>query len=417
MGVYLEPENYDILYKRGLKQNPIIINDIEENTEEDKENFNKLIYTTFKPDDLLTNIPSCPCRATQGEFEKGNICPECHEVVTNSLEEKLEPRVWIRAPVGVRALINPLVWTILSDCFKTQGFDVIRWMCDKKFIAGVQEPRVLPKIIEFGIPRGLNSFHDNFDLIIELLSAMREYKKKKEVEYVVDFIKMYRDCVFCQHIPLINRSILAIDKTTMGVYSDSYVPRYVDAIRTMVGIDALLNTDTVTTKESRAAKTIHQIAFVYSGPDGIYRDFMGKKEGLLRKHNFGTRAHFAGRGVISSITGPHREDELHISWPIGLSIFEIHIINYLFRLGLTLNEAKSFIYAHTSRYHVLLDNIFKTIIAKSPDGLGCHVVWTRNPTLGRGSCQGMYITMVKTDLNDPTIGTPITNVRAYNADL
>ena len=418
MGVHLELENYDLLFQRGRKQKPIIINDIEENTEEDKKNLNKLIYTTFEPSDLLSNIPSCSCMTITGAFNEGIICPKCNTPVINSLEQELEPIVWYRAPKGIRALINPIVFTMLSERFKTQGFDVIRWLCDTKFTPPVQEPRVLPKILDLGIERGLNNFHDNFDLIMEALLSMKEYRVKKGVDGVPDLIKKYRNCIFSQYAPLPNRSILVIDKTNVGVYTDPIVPRIVDAVRTMVGIDSPLNIDTVRTKESKVARTIQQLASVYNDSGGVARNYMGKKEGLHRKHGFGCRAHWSGRAVISSITGNHRNDEIRIPWGIGVELFQVHIMNYLFRLGLTTNEAKSFLYAHSARTHPLLIDIFKTLISSSPyNGRGCHVVFTRNPTLGRGSCQGMYITEVKTDVHDPTIGLPILNVKSFNADF
>lgn len=417
MGVYQKLVNYDKLFHSHRRFNPVIINDREEITEDDKEKFNRLIYTRFEPSDLLSNLPACSCTKIVGEFNVGVICEECGTPVVSAMEQNLEPLVWMRAPHGVKGLINPMVWTMLTKRFMSQGFDVIRWMCDANFTPTVQFPRVLPKIQDMGIQRGLNFFIDNFDKIMDALFAMREYRPKKGQEDALpQLLRENRDCIFPQYMPVPNRSLLVIEKTNVGIYADPIVTGVVDAIRTMVGIDTDLCTYSVRTKENRTARTINQLATFYDGAGGIYRSFLATKEGVCRKHLYGTRAHWSFRAVISSLTGRHRYDELRVPWGIGIELMRVHLMNKLLRMDFTANEASAFLYQHAEKFHPMINELFKTLIREAgPKGI--HVIFTRNPTLARGSCQGMYISQFKEDVNDPTIGLPILAVTGFNADF
>src|SRR5690606_14152510 len=94
--------------------------------------------------------------------------------------------------------------------------------------------------------------------------------------------------------------------------------------------------------------------------------FLSGKPGLLRKHIFGTRSYFSFRAVITSITDAHHYREIHIPWGIATSVFSIHIKNILLKMGMTANEANSYIFEHAQKYSPLLDSIFKKLIDDSP---------------------------------------------------
>ena len=118
--------------------------------------------------------------------------------------------------------------------------------------------------------------------------------------------------------------------------------------------------------------------------------------------------------MISSITRPHRYDEMEIPWGIGLSVFRIHLYNKLERHGYTPGEAVELLNMHAYKYHPLLDALLQQLIREAPDGrIPC--VLQRNPSLARASSQALYIVKVKTDPNDPTIGMSILIVKGPNA--
>lgn len=405
MGISLQLVNFKILFDTSNRI-PIIINDFSESSEDDKEAFNKLIYTKYAGD-LLSNMPTCECGDIIGEHNLGITCHNCRTTVQSPTEQDLEPVIWMRAPRGVHALINPIVWTMLNEKFTRSGYEIIKWITDTTYKPTVKTPPVMESVHALGIPRGFNNFVENFDSIIEALFELKGFKQKKgELDPLQVLIRDNRECIFSQFLPLPNKSLLVIEETSMGTYVDPIITGAVDAIRTMVGIDSDLSSHNARTKENRTIKAIAQMANFY---DDLARTVLAKKEGIFRKHVFGTRSHFSFRGVISSLTEKHAYDEIYIPWGIGISLFRIHLINKLLRRGFTPNTAIAFLNEHAQKYHVLLDELFNILLQESPLGK-IGVIMQRNPSLERGSAQAMYITKVKTDPLIPTVSLSILSV-------
>ena len=404
MGIHLELLDLNAIYNNTSKI-PIFINDIQETSEEDKSNINSLIYTKYNGD-LLSNLPSCECGELMGVLNIGITCENCRTEVTSDLDNILEPILWIRAPAGVAALMNPSAWAMISNHFMINDFSVIRWLCDTTYrVEAIQD-------IE--IPRGWNYFVNNFDDIMTKLFEMKRFKLKRESsESLKEMIRMYRHCIFTNYLPLPNKSLLVIEETNVGTYINPDITGAVDAIRTMIGIDAPTNNFTIRMKENRVVKTTDQLSEFYQQ---TIKNTLAKKEGIFRKHIFGTRSHFSFRCVISSLTEPHRYDEIHISWGIGVAVFELHLINKLLRIGYTPNEAKAFLNEHAQKYNPVLDDLFKELINEADGGRGISTSMQRNPSLERGSVQSVFITKVKTDTSIPTVSMSILTVRGLNAD-
>ena len=452
MGVSLRLLNFDDMFHRHSSRVPIIINDFSETSEEDKEALNLMIYTKYSTD-LLSNLPSCKCGEVVGQHNArdgdrpGVICSNCHVECTAPLEQKLEAVVWMKAPEGVRALMNPIVWTMLCGRLTRSGFEVSRWLTDTTYKPTVKFPAVMEQVQELNIPRGYNHFIDHFEEITDALFDLKGFKtpgakmitgnfferiyektrgkigkildklfgtkSKREMDPLHLLLKEQRDCIFSQYAPIPNRALLVIEETNVGTYVDPIVTGAVDAIRTIVGIDSPLSSHSVRTKENRTVKALAQMAAFH---DELARTTLAKKEGIFRKHVFGTRSHFSFRGVISSLTDKHDYDEIHIPWGIGVSLLNLHLTGKLLRRGFTPNEAKAFLYEHAQKYHPLLDELFKLLISECPYK-GLPVVFQRNPSLERGSAQAMFITTVKSDVEVPTVSLSILSVVGYNADF
>lgn len=380
MGIHMELQNFDELFYQYSSKSPIIVNTIQEISEDDKESFNKVIYTKYTSD-LLRNLPSCECGEVVGEYNHGVICSNCCTPVQSHIEQDLEPLVWIKAPIGVNALINPVVWTMLKERFERSRFEIIRWICDTSYNPqNIRVPAIMEKIQGLQIERGYNNFVANFDAIMEALFSLNELRPKKgEIDPLQQLIAQYRNCIFSDYLPLPNKALLVIEENNLGTYADSIITGAIDAIRTLVGIDNEINTYSTRVKENRVVKTISKLAEYY---DELAKTTLAKKEGIFRKHIVGTRSHFSFRAVISSLTDAHRYDELHIPWGIGISVFKIHLINKLIRRGYTPNSAVDFLNAHAARYHPLLDEMFNMLINESPYGR-IPVIWQRNPSLER----------------------------------
>ncbi len=107
MGVYLEHVDHDELFANS-PLSPIIINDIPTVNEEQKAYLDSLIFKRFESD-LLSNEATCECGSTTGGYKVGVICPNCNTVVKDEMDQELHPLVWIRTPVGVKKLMNPII--------------------------------------------------------------------------------------------------------------------------------------------------------------------------------------------------------------------------------------------------------------------------------------------------------------------
>jgi hypothetical protein len=99
-------------------------------------------------------------------------------------------------------------------------------------------------------------------------------------------------------------------------------------------------------------------------------------------------------------------------------MLRMHLLNKLLRAPWKLSprEANFKIRAATFTYDPDLDQLFKEIIAESPE-LGLVCIFQRNPSLEKNSAQRLRITKVKTDPRDPTISLSILVVRGFNADF
>lgn len=422
MGVHLGLVNFRNLFYQKSKREPLIINNYIERGEEDKARLNNLIYTKYTGD-LMSNMPRCECGRLQGTHLIGITDDEpggCGFPVVSPTEQNLEAIVWMEAPKGVAAFMNPTIWTMLKAKFTKGGFEIIRWLCDTKYNPAVKIPPIMEQVQELKLPRGYNNFVQNFDAIMSALFELKDIKKKNQIDPLQQLLMEQRDCVFTPYLPLPNRSLLVIEELPVGTFMDPILVGALDAIRTMVGLDTPMSHLSVAMKERRTVKVISQLA---DFNDELVKNTLARKDGIFRRHIFGTRSHFSFRAVISSLTDQHEYDELHIPWGIGISVLRIHLVNKLVRQGMTANEAVCFLNAHAQKYHPKLDALFKELIAESPYK-GIPVVFQRNPSLERGSAQAMFITCVKgldkqgrSVVDVPTVSLSILSVVGFNADF
>ena len=205
---------------------------------------------------------------------------------------------------------------------------------------------------------------------------------------------------------------MVIEENDSGRYRDPLMDAVVDAARTLTGIDLPTSTASQATKERRLVKALDLLTEYYDANIRIN----SKKEGIWRKHIFGTRSHWASRAVISSITEPHRYNEIYLPWGLAVSLLEIHLMNKLFKRGFSEVKATNFLNTYALEYHPLLDELFKELISESPFG-GIGVIHTRNPVMGPGSTELLFATRVKTDVTDDTVSTSILAVTPFNLDF
>lgn len=409
MPVYQELLDLNTIFHQ-LPEPPIIINDLANSSEDDKEAIKEMLTTRYSSD-MITLLPSCSCGCTKGEFSIREICKYCGTVVKSSIETDIEPTVWFRKPYGVSKLIIPEVWIMLKERFKKSGFNIVQWLTDTTYRPNVKQPLVVSKIVEAGIQRGYNNFVENFDNIMSYLFSLKDFKRDGD-DYLQLLLRTKSKIIFSDHIPIPNKSLLIIEKTNVGVYVDPIIVKAVDAIGMLVSIDKNFHDQNPRVKENRTAKALSKLAEFYQQ---FYKTNLSPKSALFRRHVFGSRTNFAFRAVISSLTDAHAHNSIEVPWGVGITAFRPHIINKLMKMGMSLNQSIGFIISHVEKYHVILDNILKELITESPNG-ELHVIAQRNPSLLQGSALRVTVSKFKTNPHDHTVGLSIQVVTSLNAD-
>lgn len=436
MPIYQTLISFEDMFRK-LKEPPVIVNRFSSVTEEDREKIKQLVMTKYSSD-LLSVLPSCPGGHLKGEHVVGEYCDICNVIVKSTVEEDIEPILWFETPKDLAdrgcKLINPRVWIILSNWFSKSGFDILHWLCNTRYHPGVKRPKIMDAVEALGIERGYTYFTQNFDAIIDALLSIKDFRGKKlptsfgiqmsgpayESDELRLFLKTYRDCIFSHYLPVPNRSIYVLEKTSVGSYGDDKMWGPIDAVIMMTSIDTdEKKTATFRDKENRTIRAITLLAEFYEDYD---RNDLAKKQGLLRKHLYGARTDFGFRAVITSITEPHDYETIYAPWGAGLTAYRPHLESKLHKLGFGQNQALSFIFSHIEKRDTqgpggtsLLAKLLQELIDESPYK-GLPVIIHRNPYLLMGSAQAVYITKFKDDPADHTISMSILIVRACNAD-
>lgn len=359
----------------SLSKPPIIINEMDVVSKEGKKKLNDLLYSQYEGD-VLDVPPSCDCGETHGEDKVGVTCTNCDTEVFPHTEKPLESNVWLKTPDGVRAFVSPIVWNILSNHMTANGINMAKWLCMSSFRPTDKEHHVVQSLTsilkELDAPRGINTFHDHFDAIIEKL-AVRKLLKDPQQFYA--FITKHRDRIFTNYLPIPSRLCFVTEKNGSAIYTNTALKPAIDAIRTITSLYNSPRPPSQILLENRSATAVTQLASLY--PTVAGRD-LAPKEGWYRRHIYGTRSHFSFRAVISSISGVHRYDDAHLPWGLAITVFKLHIVSKLLRRGYTPNEAYREIYESIGCYNPHIHEILDELIAETPNGRGIPCIIQRN---------------------------------------
>jgi len=410
------------LFKKAVKKpktevEKLVLNKLSSTSVQDRDTINNAIYTRYDNSNVIESTPRCACGAIKGRFNLRIHCDVCRTIVRPVHDDELQAKVWIRAPEGIPALMNPMVLYMLSQRFKIGRFDLIRWLCDTSYVVPGNTPVILNAIQELGFERGFKNFYLQFDRLMEYLFNNNSLKKSKNREEDMELYKLIRedrDKVFCKMLPIPNRLMFVVEKTNFKTYIDPAVKGMIDALWLMVGIESPESRLTQAQRENRTVKALYLIMTHHI--EVIATNF-SKKRGAFRRHVFGTSAAWSFRTVISSNTAAHRRDEIYIPWGVGMTVFRYQLINKLRARGYAPLKIMQLLADHAINYSPLFDELFQELITATPNGEGFTCLANRNPSLQKGSIQQMRITRVKTNPKDITTTISILVVRPFNADF
>lgn len=390
MPVFLTPVDYDKDFSELDPSKVIIINDLPNRTEEDRLRFESLIKEVYT-DDMISMLPTCQCKTLRGEHLVGEICDNCQTPVKPSIDEDIKSILWFRAPEGVDRLINPWFYCILQARFSKRSCNVLEWLLDRNYVLPPNYPEIIDKMILDNIPRGLNNFYRHFDDIFEYLMSSGAFNDSKMVHKMVKgmvgiddkedvlrrVVRDFRHLIFCRYIPMLNKTLLVVEKNDLSNYVESHVIDIHNTLNTMLSIDRDHYDRKPTTVENRTARILKMLA-------AYYRRYISTnikpKPGLMRKHIYGTRGNTSFRCVITSHDSLHKHNEIYVPWGIGVTTFWLHHMAILTRRGhplggLTYSEATDLLMRHVGKYHPLIDTLLKKLIsdaqASGRPGIAC----------------------------------------------
>lgn len=416
MGISTEMIDFDEEFMQ-LDIEPIVVNDYNTSIPEEKEALDRHLFTHYQGTDVIEEAASCDCGATTKVYNIGVVCSVCNTKVHSTTDRPIESMLWIRAPEGVKALFSPEAWMVLEPAMRVREFNILEFLTNTDYrydinrINSKETRRKINKLLSNNIPRGWNNFIEHFDEIMDFMfNASVIDSNKTNKRELWRFVQENKHRFFPKHLPIPSKICFVVESTTSGVYIDKPLGLAMDAVLTIASIRSSPVPYRPAVVQNRVAKSIRELTKFYHE---YTRGRLAGKPGMFRRHVFGSRLHFSGRAVISSISDPHEGDELHIPWGMATQLFKYHLANKLLKRGYSANGALEFIYTNVLKYNPILDALFQELIQEAPDG-GPACVFQRNPTLQRGSTQQFRITKVKTDVNDNTVSMSVLTLRAPN---
>lgn len=347
----------------------------------------------------LDFVAHCDCENLVGNQYIGIRCSVCGTVVKDdfSTEGELEHNSWLSMPASIKGVLHPIAYLVLSTWLARRGTsNIIDIICDPT----LELPERYRDVV---LERGHNYFYQNFDdLMNYLLFIDKDTTKKKNARYIQQFIKNYRDIIFCTKLPVMSsvlHSVTSVDGTAEGrQYADAGSQIILDAATDLATLESSLGKarpNAISTVVQRVYKSY--ISYI----SDIVRSRLSKKKSLIRRHVLGTRFHFSFRTVII----PHmdRYNEIYLPWTVAVNLLKIHIVGRLLNEhNMDLGQAVTRQVTALMNYDPLIDKIMKDLIAESKyPGLPC--LSNRNPSLRRGAIQLLYCSKIKKDLNDNTV--------------
>lgn len=345
---------------------------------------------------------------------------------SNPVEQPVEIDYWIRTPDGVDWFMNPIVKLMLDrkttfrDKATKTTISLLSYFCDPNYrlpVGYVPEKR-FKKLLDAGIPRGINEFEKRFDEFMEIWFGIKNrrggYRTFKEPVY--DLVQKYRDCVFVKHLPMYSRHVFAIEANDSYESMDKSVITFaLDAVQTLTSLGMEIKPLTVKSMQSKSWKVNTLMA---ASVGSFLEKVFLKKEGMLRKSICGTPASFNTRCVIASEQRSNRHyQHLTIPWSVAMVVFGIEIGGMLIREhGYTVTDVFNMRSEYARKFDPFLNDMFKDFLA-AHDGGAKPAVFHRPPTMERGSHQYMPIDGVNDDPRVMVIFMHNLSTKPFNADF
>jgi len=365
-------------YYQSCTGDKIILNDLNYYNIDDLTNVNEMLMTIYDTE-VISVIPTCSCGNLKGAYLLGKTCHACGTTVIDPVENH-DPVLWLKKLDNVPKFINPHFWTMLRGIM-AKNMDCVRWLADPTYNPPVKLPPYLHGILEhIGGVRSYDNLVNNIDNILIYLQNQPKFRTAAMIRYIDDLRELYaksQDDIFSNYIPIVNKRLFVMENTNMGKFTNLAVSELIDLVIMWVKATSDQNI-TEAKKLNITAAVISKISTLYNS---YFKKYITGKSGIFRKHVFGARSPFTFRAVLTSIPGPHKYDELHVPWGIGVTAFRPHILNKLKKRGFMYKESNKMLNRAVKLYDPVIAEILDELVAEAP-GDGIPIALQRNQILG-----------------------------------
>jgi len=386
--------------------NKILLNDIRVTDGSIKD----MLFTTLT--DEISLVPSCECGNLQGAYLIDKTCGVCHTLVTEPFNNT-SPLLWVKSFTPELKFINPKFWLMLTTIISTK-IDALRWLSDTSYNPGNASITLLA-LSEIIGGRSYMNVVNNIDKILDYLSNNSQFRtlaKSVKLSALKRVYKQDKDKVLSSYLPLINKNLFIMVSSKKSNYSSILLADIID--------QALLAVSTANDQHKSKKQLANNTAKLISIGANLFKEYVkesvGRKNGIARKNLYGSRVNFTFRCVASSLPSSYNYDEVIVPWCIGMTTFRPHVLNKLYKLGLTPEEASALVFNYTNKYHPVLDKILQEIISESPNGY-IPILVSRNPSLGQNSIQKLKLIKFNTEVDVQTIFISVLVAASFNLDF
>lgn len=345
----------------------IILNDIIYFSMEDREKISKALITVYD-DNTISLIPSCDCGDKKGAYLLGEKCDKCSTSVKDP-HDKTDPLIWMHAVEGMPKFLSPHFWLMMRSVM-SKKIDCMRWLSDTSYNPPDKPDFLISIQNSFdGFERSYTHLIANIVNILNFLKNQSAFKTKRKSEILdglIDLYKENKDKLYSYWLPMVNKKLFIMENTSKGRYTDLGIADVIDT--TLQFIKTVNDPKLTPNKKSNCmARTISDLTSIYGY---YYKEYLSSKLGIFRKHIYGARAHFTFRGVIVSIAGSHKYNDIHVPWSIGVTVFRPHIINLLAnRFGYSYKDINFKMQNAVNNYDSEIDQCLEILLAESNGGI------------------------------------------------
>lgn len=439
VGLYLDLINVDAMFEAS--DNPRVLQKISHETTK----FKDLLFTTIdRSNPLIDNRPTCDCRATVADYGTEEVCEYCGSKVIPQTERSVTPNLFLGRPYQVESFVSPYVYSALRFAFDI-GYSKNRYNAFTTLLSNSSSTNPVHKIIMNRMPAELLGYNNAVsdlptfvitlaDIILDLLYPKEKGIVSKEItkslknkthlteellqaKELAHTIRKWDLPYKSHYLPVRNKILLTIEE---GVFSN--VSETTDKYgETIVHLNNMPFDESKMTlsQKARYRPEAGMVKFyeMYSDLRSIWYKEEGSKGGLMRTETITARSASVLRSVQSQIVDPHAAEEIHLPYSQSIVIFYAHLVHwYRDKYKWSAEKIMTHLETYTREYNEELWEAMNEILAVVTE-MGGLAYALRYPSIYRTSGLSSYMTKIKKDPNDRTLGVSAPSLPANNGDF